>query len=185
MQSVWAKAVALVTIGGALVLTGPVAGTARPDISACADELERLAKISAKAATTARLSASADTRLDSTLQSERRECGLWGLGEPKCEAARESHRDAVRNLDQTETAFRYEYVSLQARISGTQSSCGAYGTAPVIPGVAERNREACLVFQSFRDAPLGLVPKLNTDCRSFGLSEDECRICLIESYRPK
>lgn len=183
---VWVRTGTLVMMAATIVVAaGHLGGTTTAGIDNCADDIDQLKEASAKAAAGARRVSSATESIEAKLQEARRECELWGTGGPSCEKARADHRRAVSDAESAERDFRFDYAALQTRISRTQYSCDAYGTAPAIPGVAERNREACLMLRSFRNAPLGLVQKLNADCRSLGLLEEECRICLMESYRPK
>jgi hypothetical protein len=154
-------------------------------IDNCADELDKLKRTSEKGALVARDVVTATTRADAELQNARRQCERWGSDALSCTRARKSHQEAVAQVDRAEQDFRFAYVDVQARVSGAEYACRAYGTTPAIPGVSERNRELCLIFRSYRNAPMGLVPKLNADCRSNGMSEDECRSCLVENYRPR
>jgi hypothetical protein len=156
------------------------------DIRGCADALEKLRMATAEAVDVAKAASEADAQVETVAGSARRTCDIWGSGAPPCEKELSQYKKAMADADAKALEFRAKYVSVEARTSGVQLSCEAVGkTAAAVAGVSERNRHACLVFMSQRDVAPDIAAKLNADCRAHGLTEDECRICLAESYRAK
>jgi hypothetical protein len=165
-----------------------LAATAQPnlDIRGCADALEKLRIATAEAVDVAKVASEADAQVETAAGSARRTCDIWGSEAAQCEKELSQYKKAMAEADAKGLEFRAKYISVEARTSGVQLACEAVGkSAAAIPGVSDRNRRACLVFMSQRDAAPDLATKLNTDCRAQGLSEDECRICLAVNYRAK
>jgi hypothetical protein len=173
------------TVGGAATRQ---AAAAQPDVDirGCAEALEKLRVAASDAVTVAKAASEADAQVETAAGSARRTCDIWGSGAAPCEKDLSQYKKAMAEADAKGLEFRAKYISVEARTSGVQLACEAVGkSAAAIPGVSDRNRRACLVFMSQRDAAPDIATKLNTDCRAQGLSEDECRICLAASSRAK
>ena len=100
-----------------------------------------------------------------------------------CRTAQADLSDAESGLEREQFSFRDAYREVAGRVDSFHIACSPPGTVPAIPGVSEANLEACTMLRSFRNPPMGLIPKLNSDCRALGLSETECKICLGANYR--
>jgi hypothetical protein len=174
----------LAVLLAALVLTA-MPGHGTDGLDGCLDELRKLQEVSGNAAGIGRTAKAATDDSDGTRDRARQQCAVWGDSSESCARAQAGYRSQLGDVERKRLDFRASYVSVEARISGVQAACSADGRFPVISGVRTTNVHACLILQSFRDAPIGLIPTLNRNCREMSLSEDECRVCLAENYRPK
>jgi len=176
----------LVLTASAVAAVGHMNGTTTPiDLESCAGVIDRLREASEKAAAAARTASEATAHAARALAKARGDCDLWGTNGLACARARADHRVAAEGVVNSARDFRLLFVALEARVDGAQFSCRPYATTPDIAGVLEGHREYCLMLRSYRDGVLGIVGQLNSSCRSLGLSETECQICLRENYRPK
>jgi hypothetical protein len=170
---------------GSSVTVSAASAQSSVDIRGCAEALEKLRTATAEAVDVAKAASEADAQVETVAGSARRTCDIWGSGAAPCEKELSQYKKAIADADAKALEFRAKYVSVEARTSGVQLSCQSVGKPVAVAGVSERNRHACLVFMSQRDAAPEIAAKLNADCRAQGLTEDECRICLAESYRAK
>jgi hypothetical protein len=149
----------------------------------CSDELDSLAKATDEAARLSRKATGIQTEVDQRRRQEQLVCAPPVSSDEDCRSARSELRRAESELADVERGFRSAFRRVEGRFSAVQFSCSSVGTLPPIAGVRPANVEACTMLRSFREPPSGLVMQLNGNCRQLGLSEDECRICLMENYR--